>query len=161
FVHLLADATLGHRGSANQTFEHALEDGSLNASVQAMYAKLRRVPAQLSLGFFCETAARLRGVASPVVANALPESIAAFWVWGFDGKKLKYVTKRLKPTRGLKGNLFGGKLLVVQDLATQQAIAVEATSDGEAADNPLVPGAIARVRELLDGRPHLWVGDRA
>jgi hypothetical protein len=161
FVHLLADATVGHRGSANQAFEHAIEDGSLDATVQAMYGKLKRVPCNLSLGFFCETAARLRGVASTVVANPLPKSLAGFWTLGFDGKKLKYVTKRLKPTRGLKGNLFGGKLLVVQDLATQQAVAVEATADGEAADNPLVPGAVARVRALLDSRPHLWVGDRA
>ena len=41
-----------------------------------------------------------------------------FQTLGFDGKKLKYVAKKLKPARGLKGNLFGGKLLVVQDLAT-------------------------------------------
>jgi hypothetical protein len=161
FVHLLADAILGHRGSAHQTFLNALQDDSLQASVQAMYGKLRRVPLGLSQGLFTETAARLRDVRSPAVTNPLPASLAAFWTLGFDGKKLKYVAKRLKPLRGLQGNVFGGKLLVVQDLATQQAVVAQAASDGEAADNPLVPAAVAQVRQLPDRRPRLWVGDRA
>ena len=161
FVHLLTDALLGHRGSAHQTFQHALQDDSLQASVQAMYGKLRRVPLKLSLGFFTEAATRLRGVATPVVANPLPACFAEFWALAFDGKKLKYVAKRLKQTRGLKGNIFGGKLLVVQDMATQQAIAIEAVADGEAADNPLVPPVVARVRALANTRLRLWVGDRA
>ena len=55
----------------------------------------------------------------------------------------------------------GGKLLVVQDLATQQAIVAEATADGEAADNPLVAPAVARVRALPESRPRLWFGDAA
>src|SRR5207253_1691275 len=62
FVHLLTEALLGNRGSAHQTFQHALHDDSLHASVQAMYGKLRRVPLELSLGFFTEAAARLRVV---------------------------------------------------------------------------------------------------
>jgi hypothetical protein len=161
FVHLLTDSLLGHRGSAHQTFRHAIKNDSLEASIQAMYGKARRVPLTLSLAFFTETAARLRLVAAPAVANRLPTCFAAFWSLAFDGKKLKYVAKRLKQTRGLKGNIYGGKLLVVQDMVTQQAIAVQATKDGEAADNPLVPEAVAQVRALADNRPKLWVGDRA
>jgi hypothetical protein len=162
FVQLVADSLLGHRGpSAHQAFKAAQADESLEASVQAMYAKLRRVPLQLSSGLFAEVAARLRAVSSSTLANALPASLAAFWCLGFDGKKLKYVAKKLKAVRGLKGNIFGGKLLVVQDMATQQAVAAAATADGEAADNPLVPPAVAQVRALHASRPRLWVGDRA
>jgi len=162
FVNLVADSLLGHRGpSAHQAFKAAQADASLDASVQAMYAKLRRVPLTLSSGLFAEAAARLRAVSSSVVANPLPTSLAALWCLGFDGKKLKYVAKQLKALRGLKGNIFGGKLLVVQDMATQQAVAAAATADGEAADNPLVPQAVAQVRALPDSRPRLWVGDRA
>jgi Transposase DDE domain len=162
FVQLVADSLLGHRGpSAHQAFKAAQADESLAASVQAMYAKLRRVPLPLSSGLFAEVAARLRAVSSSALANALPASLAAFWCLGFDGKKLKYVAKKLKAVRGLKGNIFGGKLLVVQDMATQQAVAAAATADGEAADNPLVPPVVAQVRALHDSRPRLWVGDRA
>jgi len=71
------------------------------------------------------------------------------------------VAKRLKPLRGLKGTVLGGKLLVVQDVGTGQALAFEATAEGEAADNPLVPGAVAQVRALTDPRRRVWVGDRA
>src|SRR5580658_10368042 len=48
FVHLVTDALLGHGGSAHQTFRTAVDDGRLEASVQAMYGKLRRVPITLS-----------------------------------------------------------------------------------------------------------------
>jgi hypothetical protein len=161
FVHLVADSLLGHRGSAHQTFQHAIEDDSLTASVQAMYGKLKRVPLNLSVGFFTEAAARLRDVAAPVQANLLPASLSEFWALAFDGKKLKYVANRLKPLRGLKGNIYGGKLLVVQDMATQQAIAVEAVADGESADNPLVPAVVAQIRALPNNRPRLSVCDRA
>jgi hypothetical protein len=161
FVHLVRDALLGHRGSAHQTFCNAREAGSLEASVQAMYGKLRRVPLELSTQLFSEAAQRLHSVGSPAVSNPLPESLAEFWPLGFDGKKLKYVAKLLKALRGLKGNIFGGKLLAVQDMRTQQAVAVEADADGEAADNPLVPAAVARIRALSHSGPRLWVGDRA
>jgi Transposase DDE domain len=162
FVRLVADALVGHCGaSAHRTFQQAQADDALEASVQAMYAKLRRAPVPLSTGFFAEAAARLRGVAAPVTANPLPASLAAFWPLGFDGKKIKYVAKRLKVLRGLKGHIFGGKVLVVQDLATQQAVAAEATADGEAGDNPLVAPAVAQVRALPDSRPRLWFGDAA
>lgn len=90
----------------------------------------------------------------------MPSSLADYQCLALDGKKLKYVLKRLKPLRGLKGNVLGGKLLVAQDMATGRAVAVEADKDGEAADNPLVPGTVAQVRALAHSRPHLWVGDR-
>src|SRR5262245_21074195 len=94
FVRILADVLLGHRGSAHQTFQQAIDDESLEASVQAMYGKLRRIPLTLSLGLFTEAAQRLRTVAAAVAANPLPASLALFWVLGFDGKKIKYVAKR-------------------------------------------------------------------
>jgi len=160
FVHLVSDSLLGHQGSAHQTFQQAQEAGQLNASVQAMYGKLRRVPIPLSQALFAEAAARLAEVGASV-EDPLPASLTSLRALALDGKKLKYVVKRLKPLRGLKGNVFGGKLLVAQDIATGQAVVVEATADGEAGDNPLVPGAVAQVRALPDARPRLWINDRA
>jgi len=162
FVHLMADAILGHRGSPHKTFQHAKEEEVLMASVTAVYDRLATLPCELSLGFFAEAAHRLETVSIYPAGNPLPPCFSAFLVRTLDGKKLKYVVKRLKPLRGLKGNVLGGKLLVVQDGVTGRAVVTEADCDGETADNPLVPGAVARVRALPGGpRCHLWVADRA
>lgn len=160
FVRLTADALLGHRGSAHQSFKNSVEADQLGVTIQAVYGKLARVPIRLSLGLFAAVAQRLRELATPNPVEPLPPSLKGFWTLGLDGKKIKYVAKKLKPLRGLRGNIFGGKLLVVQDLATKQAIVAEAADDGEAADNPLVAPAVKRVRELSD-EPRLWVADRA
>jgi hypothetical protein len=162
FVRLVADALLGHRGpSAHQAFRAARAEQTLPATVQAMYGKLRRIPLRLSRGFFAEAAARLRQLDTPAAADPLPAALDGFWALGFDGKKLKYVAKRLKALRGLKGHVFDGKLLVVQDLRSRRAVAAEAVLDGEAGDNPLVPPALAQVRALPEPAPRLWLGDAA
>jgi hypothetical protein len=161
FVHLVTDALLGHRGSAHQTFCTSIDENALKASVQAMYGKLKRVPIKLSTELFAAAAQRLGNVGLPTVVHPWPATLADFRPLAFDGKKLKYVAKLLKPLRGLKGTVLGGKLLVVQDMRTQQAVAFEPAADGEAADNPLVPAVVARVRALPDPRARLWVGDRA
>jgi hypothetical protein len=160
FVHLMADAILGHRGSAHKSFRAAQEEKVLPTSVQAMYDRLATLPCEVSLGFFAEAAHRLDTVSLWPVCNALPRCVSGFKVRALDGKKLKYVVKRLKPLRGLKGNVLGGKLLAVQDVATGRAVVVEADLDGEAADNPLIAGALARVRALPASCPNLWLADR-
>ena len=161
-VRLLTDSLLGHRGgSAHQTFQHAIAAETLPATVQAAYGKLRRLPIPLSLGLFEAAAERLHDLPSAPASDPLPASLAEFRVLGFDGKKVKYVVRKLKPLRGLKGNIYGGKLLVVQDLRSRQAVAVEAVADGETADNPLVPDLVDRVRARPQTGRRLWVADRA
>lgn len=160
-VRLLTDTLIGPHNSSHQAFQHAQAEQTLTTSVQAVYRKLGRVPIPLSLGFFTETISRLQTIAAPNPVLDPPSSLRTFRLLGFDGKKIKYVAHKLKPLRGLNGNIYGGKLLVVQDLVTQQAVAAEAVPDGEAADNPLVPAAVMRVRESDDQRPRVWVGDRA
>lgn len=157
---VVSDGLLGHRGSALQAFRHARKEGVLDASIQAAYAKLRRVPISVSLSFFIESTHRLNSLVA-VCNTDVPQSLVEFQPLAFDGKIVKYVFKRLKLLRGLNGNIFGGKLLTVQDMATGQAVAAEAVPDGEAGDNPLVPEAVTRLRQIADSRPKLWVGDRA
>jgi hypothetical protein len=159
FVRLMADALLGHRASAHQAFCHAREQGSLDATVQAMYARLATLPCSISMGFFAEAAARLNTVGVPAT-DSLPASLAAYQPMALDGKKLKYVLKRLKPFRGLKGNVLGGKLLAAQDMASGLALAIEAAEDGEAADTPLVSGVLARLRAMVHLDAYLFVADR-
>ena len=72
-----------------------------------------------------EAAARLDRIGVPA-ADILPTSLADYLPTAIDGKKLKYVLKRLKPFRGLKGNVLGGKVLAAQDMASGMALAIEA-----------------------------------
>jgi hypothetical protein len=159
FVHLIADALLQRDASAHHRFQSAHADGTLPASVVALYGKLKRVPLSLSQGFLAETTQRLRTVFA-AVGDPLPPSLRDFEPFAFDGKKLKFVARRLKPLRGVRGQILGGKLLVVQHLPTGLALAFAADADGETADNPLVAGAVEQLRALYPQRPRLWIGDR-
>jgi hypothetical protein len=132
----------------------------LPTCVEALYGKLRRVPLTLSQGLLGEATCRLRQV-FPAATDPLPKSLDALEVVAFDGKKIKFVAKRLKGLRGLRGQTLGGKLLVAQHVTTGLAVASGADADGEASDNSLVARAVAQVRQYTPDKTHLWVGDRA
>jgi hypothetical protein len=158
FVHLIADALLQHDGSGRQSFTRAREDGELTTWISAAYGKLARVPFGLSQGFFADASFRLLDVfAAP--QRPLPASLACFQVCAFDGKKIKHVAHRLKPTRHVAGNLLGGKLVVGLHLNTGLALAFQAHADGQFGDQGLVPGLLGQLRANLPG-PRLYVGDR-
>jgi hypothetical protein len=161
FVHLLADALLGRERSAYHHFQKAQDQGTLPTVIEAIYGKLRRVPLPLSQGLLFEATARLRQV-FPAADDPLPASLDAFDAYAFDGKKLKFVAKRLKALRRVTGQVLGGKLLVVQHVATGLAVALAADPDGEADDRPLVAAAVGQVRQgaAAGAKPRLWVGDR-
>jgi hypothetical protein len=159
FVQIIADALLARQRSAHQNFQQAHDQGTLPTCVEALYGKLRRVPLTLSQGLLSEATCRLRQV-FPDVSDPLPASLNDLEVFAFDGKKIKFVAKRLKPLRLLRGQILGGKLLVAQHVATGLAVAIQADADGEASDNALVADAVAQVRQLSTGKPRLWVGDR-
>jgi hypothetical protein len=160
FTHLIADTLLTRdHASAHQSFLKARAQGTLPTCVEALYGKLRRVPLTLSQGLLAEATQQLRQV-FPDASEALPASLQGLDVFVFDGKKLKYVVKRLKPLRLLRGHILGGKLLVVLHAATGLAVALEADADGESGDNPLVAGAVGQVRQHPGTQPRLWIGDR-
>lgn len=159
FVRLIGDALLGRQRSAHRTFATARQEGALPTCVEALYGKLRRVPLTLSQGLLLEATERLQQV-WPAARDPLPARLDGLEVFAFDGKKIKYVAKRLKALRPLRGQVLGGKLVVVQHLATGLAVAFQADADGEAADNQLVAGAVAQVRQQSATKPRLWVADR-
>jgi hypothetical protein len=160
FVRVISDTLLGRQRSAHQHFQDAQEQGTLPTCVEALYGKLRRVPLTLSQGLLGEATCRLRQV-FPTATDPLPKSLDGLEVFAFDGKKIKFVAKRLKVLRVVRGQILGGKLLVVQHVATGLAVAIQADADGEASDNSLVAGAVAQVRQYTPGKARLWVGDRA
>jgi len=76
-----------------------------------------------------------------------------------DGKAIKRVAKRLKPLRGRKGGVLGGKALVALELCSGVVVAMATHADGETNEAKLVPTVLPQVREQVTGR-RLWVADR-
>jgi Transposase DDE domain len=69
------------------------------------------------------------------------------------------VAKRLKPLRGRKGGVLGGKALVALELRSGVVVAMATHADGETNEAKLVPALVPQVREQVAGR-RLWVADR-
>ena len=91
-VKLMSDALLQHAGSGRQAFTRARERDELPTCIEAVYGKLRRVPLELSRGFFEETTERLRTIRPEGMSgHVLPASLDAFTVVVVDGKILKKV----------------------------------------------------------------------
>jgi Transposase DDE domain len=158
-VYLLADSLVLNGQSAHRTFQQARANGEMSASVKAAYDKIARLPIELSVALLTEGSARLRDLLPESLCEPVPASLAAFTPLGFDGKKIKYVARRLRPLRSVRGQVIGGKILVAEDVRTGLAAAMEADPDGEASDLTLVPGLLTRTRAVVGG-PRLWVGDR-
>jgi hypothetical protein len=159
-VELLADALVRHRGSGRASFRRAAEQGALPTSAEAVYGKLRRLPLGLSLGFLEEVTARLVPLLPPgVQAARLPDCLAGLTVVIGDGKTIKGVARRLLPTRGAAGKVYGGKLLVAYLPARGLGTTLTADRDGETNEARLVPARLARAAGCSPG-PRLWVLDR-
>lgn len=157
-VHLIADALLCSR-SGRDSFQKHKEEGTLETSLQAVYDKLGRMPLRVSEGFLKQATSVLREVFPDWSTWKVPSSLKKFRVVIYDGKAVKRVAHRLKPTRSSRGGLLGGRALVVQDWETGMAIAMSGDPDGEANDVKHVGKLVPPVRELVQGSL-LHVGDR-
>ena len=151
-VNIICDALLEHEGSGRQAMVRAQEREELEATKQAVYGKLRRIPISLSNGFLARTTDRLRDVFPQKAASRLPASLRHLDVVAIDGKKIKRAAKRLKVARGYSGTPLGGKALAALDLRTGLVVAMNAHLDGETNDAPLVPDLLPQVRQRLPNR---------
>jgi hypothetical protein len=158
FVQLIADALLQHGGSGHRSFQHAVENEELQATVRAAYGKLARVPISLSVGFFGDATRRLEQVL-PTAENPLPKSLRDLEPTAVDGKKIKFVAKRLKALRDIKGHVLGGKIVAAMSLRTNLAVGLAADPDGEIGDASLVAPVLVQVRGTIR-RVRLWIADR-
>lgn len=158
-VGLIQDSLLEHEGSGRRAMIAAEKREELAASRQAAYAKLRRLPISLSVGFLASCTDRMREIFPAKAAATLPDCLKDFDVFAVDGKKIKKAAKRLKPTRGYTGTPLGGKALAALDLRSGLIVAFNAHPDGETNDAPLVPGLLPQVRERFKGR-RLFLADR-
>jgi len=158
-VQVVREALLVHDGSGNRSITAAQEDGVVDVHHSSVYRKLANLPEDVSCAMLRDGTTRLGEVmASP--ARALPPCVGSMQVIAIDGKKLKKLSKRLKPARKYtSGSLLGGKLLVALSLQSDLAVAMSCTPDGEANEVPFVPDLVKQVRELIAGVV-LWMGDR-
>ena len=160
FVELIRDALVLHKGSARQSLDRAEEQGDLPTCREAVYGKLRRIPIDLSVGFFEDVTALIRPLLPTGHAvAAIPASLAGMTVVVLDGKQIKNVAKRLKPVRSKAGSVIGGKILVAYLPGEGLAVAMAADPDGEANDIRLMPEVVSRARARIAG-VRLWVADR-
>lgn len=159
-VQLIADALLQYRGSGRRSFEKGVENGELEASIQAAYGKLRRLPLPLSEAFVSDSAETLRKIFPKKARRKLPRSLNRFQVVILDGKAVKNVAKRLLGLRGVAGGLLGGRALVALDWGTGLAVAMRVHPDGDANDVALTGSLVPEVRSIISG-PRLWVTDRS
>jgi Transposase DDE domain len=158
-VQLIAAALLEHQGSGKKSFARGREQGLLTASVQAVYQKLSRIPLGLSEAWLAESTARLRPVHPEAAGVPVSPALGDWEVSIVDGKAIKRVAKRLKPLRGRKGGVLGGKAVVALELRSGVVVAMATHADGEANEAKLVPALLPQVREQVSGR-RLWVADR-
>ncbi len=159
-VQLMADALLQYGGSGRRSFEKGVERAELEASIQAAFGKLRRLPVPLSEAFLAEGAAAVRTVFPRKARRKLPKSLNRFQVIILDGKAIKRVLKRLLALRGVSGGLLGGRALVALDWRTGLAVAMRAHPDGDANEVALVSALVPVVRGIVAGQ-RLWLADRA
>jgi hypothetical protein len=158
---VLADAITRYKGKGRGAILDALEHHRLSCKVRAVYTKLSRLPLPLSEAFLSALTARLRPLfPAGLYHSRLPACFDDLTVIVVDGKKIKKAAKRLLPTRGQPGKLFGGKILCAYLPAEGLAVAMAADPDGEANDAKLVPRLLPLAREATVGRPRLWVADR-
>jgi hypothetical protein len=148
-VRLIADALTQHHGSGRQSFSRGQAEGILDNSQQAVYGKLAHMALPLSEAFLAEGTQRLLPLLPDDRAEHIPCSLRRFDIYIVDGKVIKRVAKLLKPLRGQKGGLLGGKALVALHLQSRLAVAMASTTDGEVNDAKLIPALLPQMAHLL------------
>ena len=159
-VQLMADALLQYGGSGRRSFEKGVERGELEATIQAAYRKLGRLPLPLSEAWVADAAASLRAMLPRKARRKLPRSLNRFQVVILDGKAIKKVAKRLLPLRGMAGGLLGGRALVALEWRTGLTVGMAVHPDGDANEVGMVGVLVPEVRKIVSG-PRLWLSDRA
>lgn len=160
-VDLILDSLVRDR-SGHRTLREQADAGRLEVSMQAVYAKLSRVPEAVSAALLGGAAQRVADLMPPPADahDPVPRSLRGFDVIIADGKVVKNVAKRPAPARGRPGAVLGGKFLAALRHKDGIAIAFACDPDGESNEVKLLPALLADVRARSQ-TPRLWVADRA
>jgi hypothetical protein len=159
-THLVADALLQHGGSGRRSFEKNIESGQLEASPQAAFGKLGRLPVDVSMALLRDGTSALREIFPRYALRELSSSLRGYEAVVIDGKTIKNVAKRLKPLRGVGGGMLGGKAVVALEWSSGLALAMQAHGDGDASEKRFVKDVVAQTDQTIS-KPRLFVADRA
>lgn len=146
-------------GSGRQAFEKSKEQRRLEASPQAVYQKLGRLPLALSEAFLATTTDRLRALWPLAKTTTIVPTLSEFEVVILDGKVVKNVPKRLRPLQRSGQGVLGGKALVALHQTSQLVLGMATDPDGETNEAKLLPAVTEQIRTRLPA-PILWVCDR-
>jgi len=108
-VQLMADALVEHRGSGRQSCTRAREHGQLEASGQAVYQKLGRVPLGLSEAWLAESTERVRPVYPPTALPPCRPRCRSLGWCSWTARRASEWPSGLNPCGGAKGAFWEGK----------------------------------------------------
>src|SRR5438270_11623693 len=148
-VRLIGDALIPHRGSGRRSFLRGDEEGILTTAYQSAYDQLGGLAPPLSEAFLAEGTQRLLPLLPPMLAAAtrIPARLRSLAICLVDGKVIKRVSRLLKPLRGRKGGVRGGKALVAWHLQSRLAGTMARAADREVNDARLVPDLLGQVAQ--------------
>ena len=144
-VQLLFSSVLKHSGSGRPAFQSARKNNELTVTNQAAYGKIGRMPLAVSHALLHDLIGPIFDLFPNEVYTQVPSCFGDHHIYGIDGKKIKYVAKRLLETRGTPGKLLGGKILAALSIHFGCVVAMNSSLDGEANDGPLVPGLLKSI----------------
>jgi IS4 transposase len=157
-VELMGLVAIGLRPSLHAAARHALADGTLGVSLQALYAKVSHSEPAVLRALVRESAARLAPVAAalrPPGAPTTPAWLTGYRVRVLDGTHFAPTEKRLKALRGRRSAALPGQALVLyapeQDLVVDQVVG----DDAHAQELRYVPPLVAAAQP-----GELWLADR-
>ena len=149
-VALTGDARLEHEGSGRQSFQRGRAQGQLSVTDQAASQKLGRLPLAVSEAFLAESSQRLLPVLpapAPAPRQAsLPASLRDWEIVVLDGTVVTRVPQRLRPLRGSRAGVGGGKARAALRLRNHVALAFATHPDGHTNAASLVPARLPQVR---------------
>ena len=152
-VSLMGDVVLGVQPSVHAAFQ-ALEEGTAEVSLTALYNKLDRVEPIVSAAMVRDAAAQTAPVIDALRARLKP------WLPGYrcrilDGNHLSATEHRIEELRTTWDAPLPGKVLVVLNQERMLAEEVFLTEDGHAQERSLLDATLTAVRA-----DDVWIADR-
>jgi IS4 transposase len=149
---LMSQTVCRIRGSIHEAYRASADD--INASIVAVYEKLRRIEPKTSAAMVHECGREVGEVLDALGARR------ASWIEGhriklLDGNCLEASEHRIEELRGRSAGALPGKSLVVFDPALEAAIDVFPCEDGHAQERSLL-GEVVATAEAGD----VWIADR-
>ena len=160
-VDATAKAVVGKARSFWRLVLEAQHAGEVEASFQAIWGKVGRVPIPVSEALVRHSAEVLEKLSGDVFQGAeIPKSLEGFEVTVLDGTESQHVPHRPKSARGCLDQVLGNRLVAALDMRRGLVRAIAATEDESEPEETLLHRVLQQVRAQTAGRRRLHVADR-